>query len=152
MCVCVCVCVRACVCTRPSTVKASSVWIRWDIREQINGVMLKTLNSYADSIRCYFRMQNLTFQLAALSCSGRATTYLVYISLAQRCQLLKIKCGWNANSANQPANYCKSPNRSPGVKTPKAFAIWPQYCTGRSYLGTKLLIELKYSSSVIYNY
>ena len=74
VCVCVCVCVRARapVCVRglrPSTVKASSVWIKWDTREQINDVMLKTLNSYADSLHRYFRMQNLTFQLAALSCS-----------------------------------------------------------------------------------
>ena len=66
---CVCVCVCVCVCLRPSTVKASSVWIKWDTREQINDVMLKTLNSYADSLHRYFRMQNLTFQLAALSCS-----------------------------------------------------------------------------------
>ena len=56
---CVCACVRACVrvcvcvCARPSTLKASSVWIRWDIREQINDVMLKTLNSYADSLHRY---------------------------------------------------------------------------------------------------
>ena len=66
MCVCVRVCV--CVCLHPSTVKASSVWIRWDTREQINNVMLKTLNSYADSLHRYFRMQNLNFQLAALRC------------------------------------------------------------------------------------
>ena len=46
MCVCVCVCV----CLRPSAVKASSVGIRWDTREQINDVMLKTLNSCAKSL------------------------------------------------------------------------------------------------------
>ena len=63
-----CVRVRACVCLRPSTVKASSVWIRLDTRKQINDVMLKTLNSYTDSLHRYFRMQNLTFLLAALSC------------------------------------------------------------------------------------
>ena len=61
MCVCVCVCV--------STVKASSVWISWDTREQINDVVLKTLDSSAGSLHRYFGMQNLTFQLAALSCS-----------------------------------------------------------------------------------
>ena len=65
----VCVCVCVCVCLRPSTVKASSVWIRWDTRERINDAILKTLNSYADSLYCLFRMENLTFQLAALSCS-----------------------------------------------------------------------------------
>ena len=75
VCVCVCVCVGGCgcvwvwVCLRPSTVKASSVWIRWYTREQINDVVLKTLNSYADSLHRYFRMQNLTFQLASLSWS-----------------------------------------------------------------------------------
>ena len=73
-----CVCVGVCVggggggrpppVLRPSTVKASSVWDRWDTREQINDVMLKTLNSYTDSLHRYFGMQNLTFQLAALSC------------------------------------------------------------------------------------
>ena len=52
-CVRACVCVCVCVCARPSTLKASSVWIRWDIREQINDVMLKTLNSYADSLHRY---------------------------------------------------------------------------------------------------
>ena len=70
----------------------------------------------------------------------------------QTCQLLKIKCGWNANSASQPANYSKPPKWSPGVKTLKCFAIWPKYWTGRSYLGTKLLDELKSFSSVIYKY
>ena len=63
VCVCVSVCVCVCVCLRPSTVKASSVWISWDTKEQINDVMLKTLDSF------YFGMQNLTFQLATLSCS-----------------------------------------------------------------------------------
>ena len=60
-CVCVCLC--------PSTVKVSSVWISWDTREQINNVVLKTLDSSASSLHHYFGMQNLTFQLAALSCS-----------------------------------------------------------------------------------
>ena len=65
----VCVCVCVCVCLRLSIVKASSVWIKWDTREQINDVLLKTLNSYVDSLYRYFIMQNLTFQLATLSCS-----------------------------------------------------------------------------------
>ena len=60
-CVCMCLC--------PSTMKASSVWISWDTREQINDVVLKTLDSSAGSLHHYFGMQNLTFQLAALSCS-----------------------------------------------------------------------------------
>ena len=68
-CCCVCVCVCVCVCLRLSIVKASSVWIKWDTREQINDVLLKTLNSYVDSLYRYFIMQNLTFQLATLSCS-----------------------------------------------------------------------------------
>ena len=58
-----------CVCVLPSTVKALFVWIKWDTREHIHDVMLKTLNSYADSLHRYFRMQNLAFLLAALSCS-----------------------------------------------------------------------------------
>ena len=49
MCVCVCVyvcvCVCACVCLRPFTVKASSIWISWTTREQINDVMLKAFIS-----------------------------------------------------------------------------------------------------------
>ena len=58
-----------CVCLSLSTVKASSVWISWDTREQINDVVLKTLDSSSGSPHRYFGMQNLTFQLAALSCS-----------------------------------------------------------------------------------
>ena len=61
--------VCVCRCLRPSTVKASCVCIRWYIREEINDVMLKTLNSYAKSLHRYFRMKHLTLQLAALSCS-----------------------------------------------------------------------------------
>ena len=60
--------VCVCVCVHPSTMKASSVWIRWDTREQINDVMFKMLNSSAGSRHHCFRMQNLTFQLVALSC------------------------------------------------------------------------------------
>ena len=73
VCVCVCVCVRACVCVcvclGPSTVKASSVWISWDAREQINDVVLKTLDSSGGSNYCYFGMQNLTFPLLSCSCT-----------------------------------------------------------------------------------
>ena len=36
--VCVCVCVFVCLC--PFTVKASSAWISWSAREQINNVVL----------------------------------------------------------------------------------------------------------------
>ena len=71
VCVCVCVCVGVggwvgvgacvCVCLRPFTVKASSLWISWNTREQINNVMLKTLIPYAKSIHRYFRMQHQTF-------------------------------------------------------------------------------------------
>ena len=61
VCVCACVCVCVCVCVRPSTIKASSFWIRRDTREHINDVMLKTLISYAKFLHCYFRMQHLTF-------------------------------------------------------------------------------------------
>ena len=38
-------------------------------REQINDVVLKTLDSSAGSLHLYFGMQIITFQLAALSCS-----------------------------------------------------------------------------------
>ena len=55
----VCVCVRVCVCT--STVKASSVWIGWTTREQINSVVLKTFISHGKSLHCYCRMKHLTF-------------------------------------------------------------------------------------------
>ena len=43
------------VCVRSSTVKASSVWISWETREQINDVMLKTLMSCAKSLHRYVR-------------------------------------------------------------------------------------------------
>ena len=55
------VCVCVCMYLRPFTVKASSVCISWDIREQINDVMLKALISYAKSLHRYFRIQHLTF-------------------------------------------------------------------------------------------
>ena len=63
MCVCVyvCVCVCVCVCVTPFTVKASSVWISWTTREQINDVVLKTFISYVMSLYLYFRMKHLTF-------------------------------------------------------------------------------------------
>ena len=38
------------------------------VREQINNVVLKTLDSSASSLHLCFEMQNLTFQLATLSC------------------------------------------------------------------------------------
>ena len=68
--VCVCVCVSVCVCVyiRLFIVKASSVWISWNAREQINDVMLKTFFSYAKSLHRYFRMKHQTFLLATLSC------------------------------------------------------------------------------------
>ena len=50
---------------RPSTVKASSVWISWDTswdtREQINNLMLNKLTSYANFLHRYFRIHHLTF-------------------------------------------------------------------------------------------
>ena len=66
MCVCVCVCV----CVFTSIHREGFICLdRWYTREQIIDVVLKTLNSYADSLHRYFRMQNLTFQLASLSWS-----------------------------------------------------------------------------------
>ena len=64
-CMCVCVCVCVCVCLRPFIVKALSVWISWNAKEQINDVML----SYAKPYR-YFRMKHQKpFLLATLACS-----------------------------------------------------------------------------------
>ena len=80
-------CVCMCVCVHPSTMEASSVWIRWDTREQINDVMLKMLNSSAVSSHRYLRKQNLTFQLAALSClqtKSRQSHDLTSVRLAFR--------------------------------------------------------------------
>ena len=64
-----CVCIYMCTSIHRECFKASFVWMRWDTREHINNVLLKTLNYHADSIHSYFRMLNVTFQLAALSCS-----------------------------------------------------------------------------------
>ena len=58
-------------------------------KEQINYVVLKTLDSSAGSIHLYFGMQNLTFQLAALSCSYTRSEHsqdLTSIRLAFRTQ------------------------------------------------------------------
>ena len=49
------------VCLRQFTMKASSVWISWNTREQINDVELKTFLSYAKSLHRYFRVKRLTF-------------------------------------------------------------------------------------------
>ena len=65
VCVFLCLLVRACVCVgvciRPFTVKASSVWISWSAREQINDAVLKTLLSSAKSLHRYFRMKHQKF-------------------------------------------------------------------------------------------
>ena len=61
VCVCVSVCVCVCVCLRPFTVKTSSVWISWNVREQINNVVLKMFLSSAKSLHHYFKMKHQTF-------------------------------------------------------------------------------------------
>ena len=55
--------VSECVCVflRPFTMKASSVWINWNTREQINNVQLIKFFSYAKSLQHYFRVKHLTF-------------------------------------------------------------------------------------------
>ena len=56
--VCVCMCVSMYL--HPFTVKASSVWISWNTREQINDAVLKTFLSYVKSFHRYFRMKHQT--------------------------------------------------------------------------------------------
>ena len=80
-----CVCVFVCV--RPFTVKASSVWISWSTREQINDVVLKTFVSYAKSLHRYFRMNLRAFLtsyfiLLTHLVAGKAMTKLVCVSLS----------------------------------------------------------------------
>ena len=80
-----CVCVCACVCV--SIHREGFICLDHDASEQSNDVMLKTLNSYADSLHRYFRMQDLTIQPAALSCShtsSRQSHDLTNIHLAFR--------------------------------------------------------------------
>ena len=98
VCVCVCVCVF-CVCVRPSAVKALFVWIRWDTREQINDVMLKTLNSSACSLHRYFGMQNLTFQQASLSCSHTRS--------GQSHNLTNVRLAFRTRCLHAPFNRCR---------------------------------------------
>ena len=50
--------VSVCVCLRLLTVKASSVWISWNAKEQINDIVLKTFFSSAKSLDRYFKMQH----------------------------------------------------------------------------------------------
>ena len=50
--------VSVCVCLRLLTVKASSVWISWNAKEQINDAVLKTFFSSAKSLDRYFKMQH----------------------------------------------------------------------------------------------
>ena len=55
--------VCVCVCVRPFTVKASSVWISWITRD-LNFDVLRTLISYAISLHRYVRMKHLTFLIS----------------------------------------------------------------------------------------
>ena len=82
-----CVCVRLCVWVCTSIHREGFICLDHDASEQSNDVMLKTLNSYADSLHRYFRMQDLTIQPAALSCShtrSRQSHDLTSIHLAFR--------------------------------------------------------------------
>ena len=67
-CVRVCVCVCVCVYGHPPW-RLHLSGTAGTAREQINDVVLKTLDSSAGSLHLYFGMQIITFQLAALSCS-----------------------------------------------------------------------------------
>ena len=70
VCVCVCACASVCVCVYvhpPWRLHLSGT--SGTAREQINDVVLKTLDSSAGFLQLYFGMQNLIFQLAVLSCS-----------------------------------------------------------------------------------
>ena len=66
--VCVCVCVCVCVYGHPPW-RLHLSGTAGTAREQINDVVLKTLDSSAGSLHLYLGMQIITFQLAALSCS-----------------------------------------------------------------------------------
>ena len=72
--VCVCVC---CVSSRPSTVRASSVW-GWKSRGQINDVALETLPSSTKSVHRYFSMKYRAFLASSFILftleAGKATT------------------------------------------------------------------------------
>ena len=87
-CVCVCVFVFVCVCVYvhpPWRLHLSGT--AGTVREQINNVVLKTSDFSAGSLHRYFGMQNLTFQLAALSCSYTRSEHshdLISIRLACR--------------------------------------------------------------------
>ena len=77
---------RVCVfvCLRPSTVKGSSVWIRWYTREQIDDVMLQTSISCAKSLHHYFRLQqSLTFITCHCILFAHQKRALVYVSLSE---------------------------------------------------------------------
>ena len=67
-CVCVCACVCVCVYVHPLW-RLHLFGTAETATQQINDYVLKTLDSSAGSLHVYFGMQNLTFQLAALSCS-----------------------------------------------------------------------------------
>ena len=68
------------------------------------------------------------FQTGAWNISSTKKIYRKFKGIVTRqhkCQLLKIKCGWNANSVSQLANHSITPKWSPGAKILKAFVIWP---------------------------
>ena len=54
-------CSSVCVCLRPFTLKASSVWISWNATEQINDVVLNTFLFSAKSLHRYYSMEHQSF-------------------------------------------------------------------------------------------
>ena len=77
--VCVCVCLCVCVYVHPPW-RLHLSGTAGTAREQINDVVLKTLDSSAGSLHFYFGMQNITFQLVALSCSYTRSGHSHYLT------------------------------------------------------------------------
>ena len=111
VCVCTCACVRACVracvcvcvcvCVHPFILKASSVWISWSTRKQINDVVLKALLSSPNFLHRYFRMKHqnfLTFHLILLTRSGKSH-HLKIVCVLLSATIIR-HCVWSALHCN----------------------------------------------------
>ena len=96
--ICVWVCVCVCVCLNSFTVSAwlaSSVWINWNAREQINDGVLETFLSSDKSLHRYFRMRHqaiviLKREVAIWLWKAKATkSFSIEFSRSQKKRVLK---------------------------------------------------------------
>ena len=132
--VCVCVRVCVCVCVRPFTVKASSVWISWTTREQIDDVVLKTLFSYFRSLHRCFRMKHLTF----------LTSYFILLNYQKRAKPRICWCASRFQNMGPLATMIK--HRFQSALPCKPICLWRLYTLKGSQSNQERLRQLQTSA------